>query len=308
MDDIEPFDDRRSRHLFAVGSGRDPYRRLLPPDSYGSDEAWALSQRADLFTDLIDAVGGAEALARLDAVALPDEPFDWSAVDTRDVAFVTDVLAAADKCCELLLDIEFRTIARRILARVAVRGPAALRRSTNVPRCAAGLVWLAGRANAEFGTRCRLPARLLWRWFGVADASDRGRSLRRAAGLEPDHGLRSWDSAPTLGDPELLHSRYRKELVARRDLLVGIASAGRRWSASSDGTAHLRSHPVKPVLAAKGLCGNRAMIVAGFGDDLDDATFYSFNITDARELLRMLQDALDAPMPRSAASAPDGSA
>jgi hypothetical protein len=308
MDDFAPLDDRRLPHLFAVGSTRDPYERRPPPESYEPDEAWALSKRADLFTDLIEAVGGAGALTRLHADPLPDEPFEWSAVDARDVAFVTDVLAAADKCCEALLDTEFRTIARRILARVAARDPRALRRSTNVPRCAAGLVWLAGRASAEFGSRCRLPARLLWTWFGVADSSDRGRSLQRAAGLEPDRGSWSWSSHPALGDPELLHSRYRAELLARRDLLVGIASAGRQWSPSNDGTAHVRTHRVKPLVATKGSIGARAMIIAGFGDDLDDATFYSFSITEARDLLLMLQDALDAPMPRRSASAPESSA
>jgi hypothetical protein len=306
MGDFDPFAGHRSPHLFAVGSERDPYRYQPGPESYEPDDAWAMSRRADLFTELVAVAGGADALLRLDADPIPDEAFDWSTVDGRDAAFVGEVLVAVDECCAELLDVEFRTIARRILARVAARDPRALRRSTHVARCAAGLVWLTGRASGEFGSQCRLPSRALWSWFGVPEASDRGRSLQRAAGLEPDDVSWERNSRPTVGDPELLHSQYRAELIARRDLFVGIAAARRTLTASPDGSARVHAEALKPLTAAKGAVGNRAMILAGFGDNVDNATFFAFSITETRELVGMLQSALDSPMPRAAGAAPDG--
>jgi hypothetical protein len=168
-------------------------------------------------------VGGLDELWALDAEPIPDEPFDWSGVEPRDREYVSEVLARSDACCEELLDLEYRTIARRILARVATRDRRPLRRSMNAPRSAAGLVWLATQASRDSGRVRARSAQYLWTWFGVSNASDRGRVLRIAAGLgsDPPPTGRS-GNAMTLGDTELLHSRYRARLIARRDAIVEL--------------------------------------------------------------------------------------
>lgn len=210
-----------TRHLYVVGS-----RNPVPE----KDAYWRLSV----------IVGGLDILWTLDAEPVPDEPFDWSGVELRDRPYVAEVLALSDACCDDLFDHEFRTIARRILARVAARDPRPLRRSTNAARSAAGLVWLAVAGNRDRGpVRARSSAGL-WAWFGVSNASERGRVLRLAAGLGsglPPGG--PLGRAMTLGDPALLHSRFRAQLIARRDLIADlprlIAEAGVKPGVVADG-------------------------------------------------------------------------
>jgi hypothetical protein len=130
----------RSRHLSAV-------------PSYGSAESYA-DARSDPWSDCLKMlevlVGGYDALMQLDAEPLPNDEFDWSSVEPQDQAFVTLVLALVDRYCGEVLDDEYRTIARRILARVAARDPRVLRRSQNTDRFAAGLMWLVGRGSGRF--------------------------------------------------------------------------------------------------------------------------------------------------------------
>lgn len=67
-------------------------------------------------------VGDHAQLDRLDDNPLPDEPFRWDRIPDDVRARVHDVLALTDGCCEKLLDLEYRTACRRVLARIAVRG------------------------------------------------------------------------------------------------------------------------------------------------------------------------------------------
>ena len=94
-------------------------------DPEGADDmmTWPVDERASaerVLAQLARAVGGGTVLDSLDDGPLPDEPFDWAGVadDIRPV--VTEVLAACDNCCEQLLDVEYRTACRRLLARVAI--------------------------------------------------------------------------------------------------------------------------------------------------------------------------------------------
>lgn len=291
------------RHLYAVDSVA-PYE---PFDPFAGDRWPEPPRRSGALDDLIAHVGGADALMRLDAEPLPDEPFDWSVVEAQDRPFVVQILELSDPCCDEMLDTELRTATRRILARVAARDPRALRRSTNARRCAAGLVWLAGRANGEFGRRGRWTSQSLWHWFGVADCSDRGRSLRAAAGLVPEEREPfMWSYEPfSLGDAALLHSRVRVGLIAHRDALEKFENDRRPWSLLGDGrTAAVRAAPVKAVVAAKGVVaeGARALVLVGLGDNLDDARFFALSIPDAYDLVRMVQRALEGPMPVAGAS------
>jgi hypothetical protein len=251
-------------------------------------------------------VGGFDALMRLDAEPLPNEEFNWSSVEPQDETFVALVLMLVDDCCDQLLDNEYRTIARRILARVAARDPRVLRRSGNTDRFAAGLVWLAGRGSGGFakrGSRPKSPE--LWRWFGVTDCSDRGRSLRAAAGLFPDADLTDYiySGDLALADAELLHSRYRKSLVIQRDARLALTAEREQGSpvVSLDGTRLVVAvEPIAVLGAAKSLPlnGERLGICIVLGTELDNAKCYDLSIPDARKLVYCLQAALDDPPPR----------
>lgn len=280
--------DSHERHLHLVDTG------LHPVDDFARSQL-------DLFTDLIAVVGDASALWTLETTPLPDEPFDWSAVDDQDLAFVEEVLALSDRCCDMVLDAEFRTIARRILARVAAQDPRPFRRRPHAARCAASLVWLAGHINGEFAWWYRTSA-WLWRWFGVSNCSDRGRSLCRAAGLDSDHTDSYYGLA--VGDPSLLHSEYRARLCDFRDRRLEFAESRRTWSiAETDGKIaqiNVRAQNAKVVSAVKGVFPGtgRGTLVVGFGDRVDDAHYVALSIPDAHELVRRVELALAAPLPK----------
>src|ERR1700748_1737268 len=115
------------RHLRAIHScfepdAVDPALIDAPAPVMPAGDDFARRQ-LDLFTHLIEEVGDADALWRLEATPLPDEPFDWSAVEPRDERFVQEVLALSDPCPPAALDIDSRPPPRRILARVAARDP-----------------------------------------------------------------------------------------------------------------------------------------------------------------------------------------
>jgi len=214
---------------------------------------------------------------------------------------VEEVLGLSDRCCVEMLDIEYRTVTRRILARVARRDPRPFRRSPHAARCAASLVWLAGEASGEFGRGSRRTAAWLWAWFQVGNCSDRGRSLRRAAGLEPD--VDAWSEPFSLGDPALLHSSFRASLVVRRDWMLELAGRRRTWSvAETDGErarVEVRAEPTKVVHAVKGVLADsgRATVLVGFGDQLEDTDFVALTVPDAHDLVRRVQLALGASLP-----------
>jgi Domain of unknown function (DUF6398) len=295
--------NRPYRHLAAVG-----------PDTIPSfsDDAWPRHEerpyaaldapKPDLFADLLPYTGDIAALLDLDTEPIPDEPFDRSGVAPQDEAIATAVLERCDAACDALLDVEFRTIARRILALVATRDPRPLRRSAKPDRIAAGVVWLAGRGNGEFGRRApqwRSAARL-WEWFGVTSCADRGQSLRSAAGLIPDtFDAYGWDMRTTpLGTVALLHSRTRESLIIQRDALLRVERERRRWSISPDGrTVACHAARVGPLTVARGHDADRAEAVVlvalgANGVGIDDADVYGLSVPDARRLLEMLRRAL----------------
>jgi hypothetical protein len=292
------------RHLRAVEAGflrTDDRTDDDPPELAGDDFT---RRQLDLFDHLIEAVGSADALWRLDVKPLPDEPFDWTAVQPEDKEFVAEVLALSDHCCEEAFDFEFRTAARRILARVARNDPRPFRRHPHAARCAASLVFLVGSANGDFGRGGRLPSSLLWRWFGVGDCAGRARTLRRAAGLGSDGRYDGWSDPTTLGDPALLHSWMRGRLVDQRDRLLDVAERRRTWSVIGDdgrsARVVVRARPTKVVHSAKAVLrdSGRAIVLVGLGEQLEDAEFLSLTVPDAHDLVRHVQHALDTALPR----------
>ncbi len=289
------------RHLYPVGRDDVWLGDWLDEPSYART---VRPRQLDLMADLVTLVGGADVLAELDCEPIPDEPFDWSVVEERDRSFVAEVLALSDQCCNELLDTQFRTIARRLLARVAERDPGPLRRNTKANRCAAGLVWLAGQASAEFGRRGRRTTACLWTWFGVTSCADRGRSLRAAAGLEPWIDPASWATEPlALGDAAFLHSEFRQLVIRQRDAVTKLTTPPRKWTTMEDGrSVRFAAEPVKVVLTAKGHVqgASRLMVLLALGDDLEDASYFALSVPDAHQLVSRLQSALDDPAPHAA--------
>ncbi|MED5812877.1 DUF6398 domain-containing protein [Mycolicibacterium sp. 050232] len=160
-------------------------------------------------------VGGDEQLDQLNAVPLPDEPFDWSGIPDDVTPRVAEVLDLADGCCDALLDVEYRTVARRVLARVASMGPEVFRRKSRADTAAAAVVWIAGKANGQ----CELVAGLLrlrsadiTRYFDIKSSpSQRAEVMLRAGGFPG----RPYDVE--LGSPDYLTAERREQIIRRRD-------------------------------------------------------------------------------------------
>ena len=168
-----------------------------------------------LLDDLRRAVGGEEALDSLDTSPLPDEPFDWRQVPDDVHERVAEVLARVDRCCAELFDVELRTAARRLLARVAAGDPGIFGRRARADTAAASICWMAAKANDLFEGG-GLTAKALMGWFGVSanTPSQRGKTLLTAIGASPNAlsyaGL-------DLGSPDYLTSRRRARIIAARD-------------------------------------------------------------------------------------------
>jgi hypothetical protein len=68
-------------------------------------------------------VGGETQLDRLEDDPLPDEAFRWDGIPDDVTATVREILAGTDRCSDELLDLEYRTACRRLLAHIARGGP-----------------------------------------------------------------------------------------------------------------------------------------------------------------------------------------
>ncbi|MGH9181802.1 MAG: DUF6398 domain-containing protein, partial [Acidimicrobiales bacterium] len=182
-----------------------------PDGGYGPGEYGEL-----VLDGLRRAVGGAAALATLDGAPLPDEAFDWTGIPGDIAGRVADVLALCDRCGEELLDLEFRTATRRVLARIARSGPDVFRRRGRSDTAAAALCWAVGRANELFGPGGMHGKDLLGH-FGLSQSS----VASRAATLLKAGGFPSASFDLALGSADYLVSFHRRRLVVRRDLHAG---------------------------------------------------------------------------------------
>ena len=164
---------------------------------------------------IADEAGGVDALVKLDAEPLPDEEFNWASIPDEIRPTVRAILDECDACADALLDPEHRTAMRRFLARAATNDPALFRRKGSPVRGAAAVAWVIGTANRTIGAwRSPMASKDLLAHFGITGSvSDRAQSLIRAAGID----LRLTDGSLRVGDPGLLVSRRRRELVEERD-------------------------------------------------------------------------------------------
>jgi hypothetical protein len=119
-------------------------------------------------------------------------------------------------------------------------------------------------------------------------------------GADDDH---RWFDPAEVGDPSLLHSFTRARLADQRDHLLDVAERRRTWSVvGTDGRTvrvDVRARPTRVVHSTKAVLrdSGRAIVLVGFGEQLDDAEFLSLSIPDAHDLVRQVQAALDAALP-----------
>lgn len=189
---------------------------LLDVDSRVADEATV----EEILLERLDRqVGGRYALSNLDDQPLPDEPFEWAAIDEGIEPVVREVLALCDRCADELLDVEHRTAMRRFLGRAAVSDPAIFRRKASPARAAAAVAWVVCRANGSAGANvgAGLTVQELLGWFGVkGSVSQRAEPLLRANGVDPYELYGEME----LGTPDLLTARRRRATIDLRDHLL----------------------------------------------------------------------------------------
>ena len=132
------------------------------------------STAAFMLSQLARAVGGRDALAALDDVPLPDEPFDWDGIDAHVAARVGEVLALTDGCRDVMFDVEHRTACRRVLARIARNAPHVLARG-RADTAAAAICWSVARANESFPSSGSPSVRDLLDHFETKNSPERAR-------------------------------------------------------------------------------------------------------------------------------------
>lgn len=202
-----------------------PAALLAAMGVFDGDEPWGVaiddldpyaSFADSMLATLREVVGDQDALRSLDADPLPDEPFDWEVIPDDVHDRVGQVLELVDRCCEELLDVEYRTACRRLLADVAAGDPGILRRRGRADIAAAALVWIVGKANDVFlPSAGRLAVKDVLAWFGLTgNVSQRANIMLKAmgAGERTHYGMDI-----RLGTTRYLVSERRQDIIERRD-------------------------------------------------------------------------------------------
>lgn len=253
---------------------------------------------------LANKVGGLSALEHLDTEPIPDEPFSWPVVHDGDREVVGQVLALVDAVCDEQLDVEYRTIARRLLALVASRDPGPLRRTKRPDRQAAGLVLAVLDGNGAVGRGRAWRAGDVAAWFHTSSVQDIARGLVRAARLEvpyePDNPWRyPWTTV--LGSSSLLHSSARRALLAERDELVAAVEEaerrrdGRRMFVVLDKGGTGRATLAELDQVHRGWSqGGQTVVVVGMAtvQPSPERELYALTVSEASHLRDLLQIAL----------------
>lgn len=259
----------------------------------------------------------------------PNEPFGWTGIDPRHVHVVTEVLAALDdglgpagppveelglnaltlaglrRHVQARIDDEYRTITRRLLARVARAEPGQLSRSSAV-ETAAAFAWLALTGNDAFRRQGRLRATDIWYLFGVESCTRRGRALYRSLGFASSPDDDTPRGALPLPDPELMHFVSRGDLLRLCEHFVAEFANGRRQERESqpiqalpDGRIRIAAKPMAPRWAIRFKDdGGRSQVIVTFGEREDKPEVRALSVPDARHLISMLEKALAVPFRR----------
>lgn len=197
--------------LEAMGEAAELVEEPDPSDLLAALDA---DYRVAFLRHLVRTVGSPEAMAALDDTPLPDEPFDPSGIPDDVRPKVDEVLALVDHCADSLLDVEYRTAFRRLLAQTARRSPEVFRRRGRAVTAAAAICWMVGKANDLFvPTGGGMAVKDLLASFGLAQTSvsQRAEAIARGAGID------TWAEGAELGTPDLLVSSRRRELLRWRD-------------------------------------------------------------------------------------------
>lgn len=223
-------DRQRLRDLLGSVRDGDPLRVrvVLDANDLRYESAMSSPVRREVAA-LARSVGSFEALEHLDTTTpLPtEEAFHWDGIadDVHDA--VSRVVDLVDGCAQALLDNEFRTACRRLLARAAVIEPSVFRRDDDPAKVAAAICWLVAQANRLLGKYQPVQARAFWAHFGLRNASTSlaDRLLRAAAiPIEPNgYGYR-YEDGYAGRDRELYSAEYlivarRRRIAAERDAL-----------------------------------------------------------------------------------------
>lgn len=160
------------------------------------------------------AVGDPIQLDRLDDDPIPNEPFRWEGISDGVTARVQEVLALTDRCCAEILDSEYRTACRRLLARVASKGPELFSRKGRAETAAAALVWIVGKANDLFEQRSGgIQVSDLMNHFGLRQSS----VAQRAATILRAGGFHDGTYIVRLGAPDYLVAARRRRIIKMRN-------------------------------------------------------------------------------------------
>ncbi|MBA2715966.1 MAG: hypothetical protein H0U51_02745 [Propionibacteriales bacterium] len=220
METLAAVDEYEPEYLRLIHSDRQKLMAGLAEAILESERIKNLSAEEIRLEYIADEVGGVDALMKLDAEPLPDEEFEWPGIPEVIRPTVQAILDECDACADALLDSEHRTAMRRFLARAARNGPALFRRKGSPVRGAGAVAWVIGTANRTVGAwRSPIATKDLLAHFGITGSvSDRAQSLIRAAGID----LRLTYGSLRVGDPGLLVSRRRRELVEERNRARGM--------------------------------------------------------------------------------------
>jgi Domain of unknown function (DUF6398) len=195
---------------------------VLDPDTSPFEAAAPETYRDIMLESLRADVGSAAALDQLDDRPLPDEPFSWAAIPDDIHERVREVLELCDHCCDELLDLEYRTACRRLLAAVAAGDPAIFRRRARANTAAAAICWIVGKANVAFtGWKSRLMVKDLAEHFGLAQPAVSARAHTFLRALELDRRDYAYGSV-SLGSPSYLVAERRRDIRRDRDRYLAM--------------------------------------------------------------------------------------
>jgi hypothetical protein len=274
--------------------------------------------------DLVTVVGSVDALIALDTTPHTQHTETVNAVGASTSAManlvaatitgtqMNDALVATyqNLGCDAFypFDAETRTIALRLLHRVARTNPHVLEATANASRVAAALMWVALRGSRMLNPRTQITASAIWDRYGVGDCTRLGQKLAVAAGcpgLSHDQFESSRQHRLIVGDAALLHSSYRDRLIRDRNSYelsyieaIERANATKRVRMLSDGRVAITAEATKGAFAIKVVLETGALaVVIGLGESKTECIPYAMSITEARHLANLLSQALDAPFP-----------
>ena len=209
----------------AGGHGRPRPRWPLDDDERATRTTRSLADYEALMLGFLErAVGGPAALDALDDSRCPTRlrldrhPRGHPRPRRRGARALRQVLRQ-------LLDVEYRTACRRVLARIAANGPGVFRRPGRSDTAAAAICWTVCRVNDTFDQRPRRThPEGIARELGIKGS---GNIATRAATLLDAGGFPRHSNDFTLGSPTYLVSTRRRDTSPRQArAILGARTAG----------------------------------------------------------------------------------